>query len=76
MREKTNQDCAVIITKGNLNGIDITVGATNFEFIGGSSGAAETDVLDLWSLDANHNQTPFIFWPCGGGQRCLQVLLL
>ena len=41
--QKTKQDCAVIVVKGNLNGIELTAGATNFDFIGGSSGAAETE---------------------------------
>ena len=44
-RKKTNQDCGVIIAKTNLNGIEITVGASNFDFIGGSSGAAETEAI-------------------------------
>ena len=34
MRNKTNQDCAVVVGKGNINGIDVTFGATNFEFTG------------------------------------------
>ena len=71
-RKKTNQDCAVIIAKGNLNGIDVTVGATNFEFIGGSSGAAETEAVIYGVQHAIDNQTPFIFWPCGGGQRMFE----
>ena len=71
-RKKTNQDCAVIIAKGNLNGIDVTVGATNFEFIGGSSGAAETEAVIYGVQHAIDNKTPFIFWPCGGGQRMFE----
>ncbi len=71
-RKKTSQDCAVIIAKGNLNGIDVTVGATNFEFIGGSSGAAETEAVIYGVQHAIDNQTPFIFWPCGGGQRMFE----
>ena len=71
-RKKTNQDCAVIIAKGNLKGIDVTVGATNFDFIGGSSGAAETEAIIYGVQHAIDNKTPFIFWPCGGGQRMFQ----
>ena len=71
-RKKTDQDCAVIIAKGNLKGIDVTVGATNFDFIGGSSGAAETEAIIYGVQHAIDNQTPFIFWPCGGGQRMFE----
>ena len=71
-RSKTNQDCAVIIAKGNLNGIDVTVGATNFDFIGGSSGAAETEAIIYGVQNAIDNRSPFIFWPCGGGQRMFE----
>jgi len=71
-RKKTNQDCAVMIAKGNLNGIEITVGATNFDFIGGSSGAAETEAVIYGAQHAIDNQTPFVFWPCGGGQRMFE----
>jgi len=71
-RNKTNQECAVIIAKGNLNGIEITFGATNFDFIGGSSGAAEAEAIIYGVQHAIDNQTPFVFWPCGGGQRMFE----
>ncbi len=71
-RKKTNQDCAVVIAKGKLKGIDVTVGATNFEFIGGSSGAAETEAIIYGVQHAIDNKTPFIFFPCGGGQRMFE----
>ena len=71
-RKKTSQDCAVIVGKGNINGIDITFGATNFEFIGGSSGAAETEAIIYGVQHAIDNRTPFVFFPCGGGQRMFE----
>ena len=71
-RNKTNQDCAVVIAKGNLNGIELTFGATNFDFIGGSSGAAETEAIIYGVQHAIDNKTPFVFWPCGGGQRMFE----
>jgi len=71
-RNKTNQDCAVIIAKGILNSVEITVGATNFDFIGGSSGAAETEAIIYGVQYAIDNQTPFVFFPCGGGQRMFE----
>ena len=71
-RKKTSQDCAVVIAKGNMKGMDVTVGATNFEFIGGSSGAAETEAIIYGVQHAIDKKTPFIFWPCGGGQRMFE----
>ena len=74
-RKKTNQDCAVMIAKGNLNGIEITAGATNFDFIGGSSGSAETEAIIYGVQHAIDNKTAFVFWPCGGGQRMFESLI-
>ena len=52
-RKKTNQDCAVVIARGKIDGIEVTVGATNFDFIGGSSGAAEGEAIILWCSTCN-----------------------
>tara|TARA_B100001750_G_scaffold153519_1_gene123103 strand:- start:182 stop:1114 length:933 start_codon:yes stop_codon:yes gene_type:complete len=71
-REKTNQSCAVMIAKGSINGIEITAGAINFEFIGGSVGAAEGEAIIYGVQHAIDNQTPYVFFPCGGGQRMFE----
>ena len=71
-REKTNQSCAVMIAKGSINGIEITAGAINFEFIGGSVGAAEVEAIIYGVQHAIDNQTPYVFFPCGGGQRMFE----
>ena len=71
-RKKTKQDCAVVIAKGNLNGINVTVGAINFDFIGGSVGAAEGEAILYGAQHAIDNKTPYIFFPCGGGQRMFE----
>ena len=71
-RKKTNQNCAVMIAKGMVNGIEITAGAINFEFIGGSVGAAEGEAIIYGVQHAIDNQTPYVFFPCGGGQRMFE----
>ena len=71
-RKKTNQNCAVMIAKGKINGIEITVGAINFDFIGGSVGAAEGEAIIYGVQHAIDNQTPYVFFPCGGGQRMFE----
>ena len=71
-RKKTNQSCAVMIVKGKVNGIEITAGAINFDFIGGSCGAAESEAIIYGVQHAIDNQTPYVFFPCGGGQRMFE----
>jgi len=71
-RKKTNQHCAVMIAKGTVDGIEITAGAINFDFIGGSCGAAESEAIIYGAQHAIDNQTPYVFFPCGGGQRMFE----
>tara|TARA_B100000900_G_scaffold193938_1_gene164027 strand:+ start:3575 stop:4504 length:930 start_codon:yes stop_codon:yes gene_type:complete len=71
-RKKTGQETAVLIAKGNINKIDVTVGAIDFNFIGGSVGAAEGEAIIYGIQHAIDNSTPFIFFPCGGGQRMFE----
>ena len=71
-RKKTKQNCAVMIAKGYVNGLAITAGAINFNFIGGSVGAAEGEAILYGAQHAIDNKTPYIFFPCGGGQRMFE----
>ena len=68
-RKKTNQDCAVMIGVGKISGINVTVGAINFEFMGGSVASAEGESIITGIQHAIDNKNPFVFFPCGGGQR-------
>ena len=58
-----------MIAAGKINDIDITAGAINFDYIGGSIGAAEGEAIIYGVQHAIDNQTPYVFFPCGGGQR-------
>ena len=71
-RKKTGQNCGAMIARGKVNDIDVTVGAINFDFIGGSVGAAEGEAIIYGVQHAIDNQTPYIFFPCGGGQRMFE----
>ena len=71
-QKKTKQNCAALIAKGNLNGIEVTAGAINFNFIGGSVGAAEGEAILYGAQHAIDNKTPYVFFPCGGGQRMFE----
>ena len=68
-RKKTNQDCAVMIARGKINEINITAGAINFDFMGGSVASAEGEAIITGIQHAIDNNNPFVFFPCGGGQR-------
>ena len=68
-RKATGQKCAVMIASGKVNGVTITAGAINFQFIGGSVGSAEGEAIIYGIQHAIDNQNPFVFFASGGGQR-------
>jgi len=68
-RKKTNQSDAILIADGKLDGIRVTVGAQNFNFIGGAVGAASGEAFIHGVQHAINNKTPFIFYSCSGGQK-------
>ena len=61
-RKLTNQDDAVMIASGKLKGINVTVGAQNFSFIGGSVGSASGEAFICAVQHAIDNRMPFIFF--------------
>jgi len=71
-RKLTNQDDAIMIASGKLKDINVTVGAQNFSFIGGSVGAASGEAFIHGVQHAIDNQNPFIFFSCSGGQRMME----
>ena len=68
-RKNTGQKCGVMIATGRVDGINITAGAINFQFIGGSIGNAEGEAIIYGAQHAIENENPFIFFASGGGQR-------
>ena len=71
-KRKTNQDCAVMIATGEIKNIKITVGAINFDFIGGSIGSAEGEAIIYGIQYAIDKSTSFVIFASGGGQRMFQ----
>ena len=61
-----------MIASGKLKGINVTVGAQNFSFIGGSVGAASGEAFIAGVQNAIDNQTPFIFFCSSGGIRMME----
>jgi len=74
-RRVTDQNDAIMIAHGKLNGINITCGSQNFAFIGGSFGTASGEAFIRGIEHSIDNQTPFIFFSCSGGQRMMESAL-
>ena len=71
-RKITKQNDAVAIATGKVKNIQITVGAQDFRFIGGSFGAASGEAFIHGVQHAIDNKNPFIFFSCSGGQRMME----
>ena len=71
-RELTNQNDAVAIAKGQVQNIDVIVGAQDFRFIGGSFGAASGEAFIAGIQHSIENNIPYIFFSCSGGQRMME----
>jgi acetyl-CoA carboxylase carboxyl transferase subunit beta len=71
-RKTTKQDDAVAIATGKIENIQVTVGAQDFRFIGGSFGAASGEAFIHGVQHAVDNKNPFIFFSCSGGQRMME----
>ena len=74
-RKKTGQNCAVMIARGKINDIDITAAAINFDFIGGSIGAAEGEAIIYGVQHAIDNQQPYVMCTASGGMRMFESLI-
>jgi acetyl-CoA carboxylase carboxyl transferase subunit beta len=71
-RKITKQDDAIAIATGKVENIQVTVGAQDFRFIGGSFGAASGEAFIHGVQHAIENKNPFIFYSCSGGQRLME----
>ena len=71
-RKITSQHDAVAISTGKIKNIQVTIGAQDFRFIGGSFGAASGEAFIHGVQHAIDNKHPFIFFSCSGGQRMME----
>ena len=74
-RKKTGMDCGMMVVKTNINNIGTTAIASDFNFIGGSIGAAEGEAFLYGIQHAIENQQPFIVFTSGGGMRMMESLI-
>jgi len=74
-RKKTGMDCGMIVVSTNIKNIKLTAIASDFDFIGGSIGAAEGEAFLYGIQNAIENQQPFVVFTSGGGMRMMESLI-
>jgi acetyl-CoA carboxylase carboxyl transferase subunit beta len=74
-RQKTGLDDAVKLAFGKLEGIAVTVGVQDFDFMGGSLGMAAGEAVIKGLETAVERQTPFIMFAASGGARMQEGIL-
>ena len=74
-RKKTGMDCGMMVISTNIKNIKITAIASDFDFIGGSVGAAEGESFLCGIQHAIENQQPVVLISCGGGMRMMESLI-
>ena len=74
-RKKTGLDCGMMVVDTNIKNIKLTAIASDFDFIGGSVGAAEGEAFLTGIQHAIENKQPFICITSGGGMRMMESLI-
>ena len=68
-REKTGRDDAIVVAHGEIEGRSAVVAVMDFDFIGGSMGAAVGDAIVAAAKLAVLQQSPLIVFTASGGAR-------
>ena len=74
-RKITGMDCGMMVIGTNIKNIKLTAIASDFNFIGGSIGAAEGEAFLYGIQHAIENQQPFVVFTSGGGMRMMESLI-
>ena len=74
-RKKTGMDCGMMVIGTNIKNLKLTAIASDFDFIGGSIGAAEGEAFLCGIQHAIANQQPFVVFTSGGGMRMMESLI-
>ena len=74
-RKKTGMDCGMMVINTNIKNVKLTAIASDFDFIGGSIGAAEGEAFLYGVQNAIENQQPFVVFTSGGGMRMMESLI-
>jgi acetyl-CoA carboxylase carboxyl transferase subunit beta len=74
-RKKTGMDCGMMVVGTNINNVKLTAISSDFDFIGGSIGAAEGEAFLYGIQHAIENKQPFVVFTSGGGMRMMESLI-
>ena len=74
-RKKTGMDCGMMVVNTNILNLKITAIASDFDFVGGSIGAAEGEAFLYGIQHAIENKQPVVLTSCGGGMRMMESLI-
>ena len=74
-RKKTGMDCGMMVVSTNIKNVKLTAIASDFDFIGGSIGAAEGEAFLYGIQHAIENEQPFVIFTAGGGMRMMESLI-
>ncbi len=74
-RNKTGAIDAVKIAVGSLDGLTVTVGVQDFDFMGGSLGMAAGEAVVKGMETAVERKTPFVLFVASGGARMQEGIL-
>jgi len=74
-RKKTGMDCGMMVIGTNIKNVKLTAIASDFDFIGGSIGAAEGEAFLYGIQHAIENAQPFVVFTSGGGMRMMESLI-
>jgi acetyl-CoA carboxylase carboxyl transferase subunit beta len=74
-RKKTGMDCGMMTVSTNIKNVKLTAIASDFDFIGGSIGAAEGEAFLYGVQHAIENEQPFVVFTSGGGMRMMESLI-
>jgi len=74
-RKKTGMNCGMMVVDTNIKNVKLTAIASDFDFIGGSIGAAEGEAFLYGIQHAIENTQPFVVFTSGGGMRMMESLI-
>jgi len=74
-RKKTGMNCGMMVINTNIKNVKLTAIASDFNFIGGSIGAAEGEAFLYGVQHAIENEQPFIIFTSGGGMRMMESII-
>ena len=74
-RKKTGMNCGMMVISTNIQTVKITAIASDFNFVGGSIGAAEGEAFLYGIQHAIENEQPFVVFTSGGGMRMMESLI-